>query len=613
MRRDAQAVLIVGDSMRVAVPMARALKRDCGVDVDVLSLSPRNGGIKSRAVRACLSISDHQRNPETFREELLELIRTRNIDTLLPIVDSAVNAIVEHYETLSSSVHVGCPRPEVVARVQNKEVTLRVAEQCGIPVPRTFNVASAADSESVLHGLPFPLVMKPSRAEPAPFKARYLHTPEELKQALAAHPAGMLLQEFRRGVGVGVEMLIHKGECLALFQHRRLKEEPASGGVAVMAVAERPDPLLADAALKLLRALEWEGVAMVEFRQDPNTGQYALLEVNGRYWGTTSLPLLAGMNFPVYHWRVLHGLDPQVPSSYFYGMRWRWTAGYVSRLHGLFVRSTETVDETGSSRVRELLDVPRDFSPAIRDALWSWSDPLPWILELWRTLREWMRADLKWLLRKLTPNSVLRDREVYYQLKPSAAKIYVRLKLLDKLRMGFGNRRKVPRGARSFVFVCHGNIMRSPMAATIFQREVADLGLTNVSVRSAGLHAREGREAHPWGQTAAREMGIPLDHHRAQKLTREMVEQADVIFAMDFENKAELLDLYPESRDKIVLLSAYGERGIRYREIPDPFHADLEGTRACYRCLQTCIRNLTARVFPQSTRTSLAQHSAAVS
>jgi protein-tyrosine-phosphatase len=214
---------------------------------------------------------------------------------------------------------------------------------------------------------------------------------------------------------------------------------------------------------------------------------------------------------------------------------------------------------------------------------------------------------LKWLGRRVTPKAVLREREVYRRLKPAAGKIYLRLKVLDTLRLGFENRRPVPPGARSFMFVCHGNIMRSPMAAALFQQELARLGISGVTVDSAGLHARAGSGAHPRAQTAARELGIALDDHRSQTLTQEMVQQSAVILAMDFQNKAELLDLYPAARDKIVLLGAYGEGGMRHCEIADPFEADLEGTRACYRSLETCIRNVAADVFQRASRTSSAR------
>jgi protein-tyrosine-phosphatase len=85
-------------------------------------------------------------------------------------------------------------------------------------------------------------------------------------------------------------------------------------------------------------------------------------------------------------------------------------------------------------------------------------------------------------------------------------------------------------------------------------------------------------------------------------MTHEMVERADCVFAMDFQNKAELLTLYPESRKKIYMLSAYAEGSLQYREIPDPYTGDLEITRACCRELQICVRNLANSLFPTPAR-----------
>ena len=52
---------------------------------------------------------------------------------------------------------------------------------------------------------------------------------------------------------------------------------------------------------------------MVEFKVNPNDGSAVLMEVNGRYWGTISLPIFAGMDFPWYHWQVAHGERPEIP------------------------------------------------------------------------------------------------------------------------------------------------------------------------------------------------------------------------------------------------------------------------------------------------------------
>lgn len=198
-----------------------------------------------------------------------------------------------------------------------------------------------------------------------------------------------------------------------------------------------------------------------------------------------------------------------------------------------------------------------------------------------------------WTLRNLVPASLLRERETFLRLGPKAGPIYARLRLLDLVGVRSPNMRRVPSGARSFLFVCFGNLMRSPMAEVLFRKSVSDADLGGIRIDSAGLHAVPGSEAHPWALIASREIGVPLISHRAQPVTADLVMQADVIFAMDFQNKAELLARFPEFESKIVMLGAYAEAPFRYREIPDPYFGDIDATRRCYGVLQGCIRNLT--------------------
>lgn len=179
----------------------------------------------------------------------------------------------------------------------------------------------------------------------------------------------------------------------------------------------------------------------------------------------------------------------------------------------------------------------------------------------------------------------------------------------DVLGMRAENQRAVPTSARSFVFVCFGNIMRSAMAEALMRKVLKENKpeeIEKIRIVSAGLHANPGREAHPWMQESAADLGISLATHRAKLLTREMVDAADAIFAMDFQNKAELLTLYPESADKIYMLSSYAEGEWKYREIPDPYLGDLELTRYCARQLQTCIQNLLAATVFSSAKQAAA-------
>lgn len=204
-------------------------------------------------------------------------------------------------------------------------------------------------------------------------------------------------------------------------------------------------------------------------------------------------------------------------------------------------------------------------------------------------------------LRKFIPNFLLQQRGIVLRLGTGAGRIYASLRLLDALGIRAANQRLAPASARSFLFVCFGNIMRSAMAEFLMRQALRGAGFEpQVRIMSAGLHATAGREAHPWAQEASADLGISLADHRAKPLTREMVEQADCVLAMDFQNKAELLTLYPEAQEKIYMLSAYAEGPWKYREIPDPYLGDLETTRFCGRQLQTCIRNLIISTFPCS-------------
>jgi protein-tyrosine-phosphatase len=210
-------------------------------------------------------------------------------------------------------------------------------------------------------------------------------------------------------------------------------------------------------------------------------------------------------------------------------------------------------------------------------------------------------GDAKAFLRRFVPDILLQEREILQHLGPKAGRVYIRLRLLDALGIRASSQRLARPSARSLVFVCWGNIMRSAMAEFFMSHELREAGLTEqVQIRSAGLHATPGREAHPWAQMASEQLGISLRDHHAKLLTQEMVEQADCIFAMDFQNKAELLTLYPAFREKVYMLSAYAEGSGRYREIPDPYHGDLSTTLLCGRQLRTCICNLMQSLFPDS-------------
>jgi protein-tyrosine-phosphatase len=204
---------------------------------------------------------------------------------------------------------------------------------------------------------------------------------------------------------------------------------------------------------------------------------------------------------------------------------------------------------------------------------------------------------LKQTLRKVVPPSLLKERDTFLRLGPVAGPIYARLRLLDLVGVRSLNATRAKPGSRNFVFVCFGNLMRSPMAEAMFRDSLESAHLPGIRIASAGLHAVPGSEAHPWALTVSAELGLPLAAHRSRLLTADLVSEADAVFAMDFQNKAELLARYPECKNKMLMLSAYATGDKQSREISDPYFGNIETTRECYALLRVCVDNLTAALL----------------
>jgi protein-tyrosine-phosphatase len=211
------------------------------------------------------------------------------------------------------------------------------------------------------------------------------------------------------------------------------------------------------------------------------------------------------------------------------------------------------------------------------------------------------QSALKRIFAPLVPKRLIEERGIFIRLG-QAGRTYAKLRLLDTIGIRQSNHPSVPSGACSFLFVCHGNIMRSPMAELMLRRALSECHHEEIMVSSAGIHATPGTEAHPRARVAARDIGLLLDQHRSKLLTAEMVANADTVFAMDFQNQAELLTHFPQAREKIFLLSDYAEGEQRGRPIPDPYFGDQDETSRCYAVLQTCVNNLVKSILQTRNR-----------
>ena len=334
--------------------------------------------------------------------------------------------------------------------------------ELGVPVPRQIEATTLDLLRQAATELGFPVFLKPETSSrlPNPFARQNVHRAGDSAQLerygaeiLAYGP--VLAQQNVSGIGVGVEFLSHEGEILTAFQHERVHEAPG-GGRSGYRRSVLLDPEMYGAVEQLARALKYTGLAMVEFKQDPATRRWALLEVNGRVWGSLPLAIAAGVDFPRYLYEMLVLGRRDFPKRYranLYCRHWTADLGWLRSKTSADRRDKSLTIQPKASLGSEIFNI---VSGRERSDTFQFVDPLPAFVDLKQYFA--MRAF-----------DTLQERRLFRARKGA------------KAAAAFAN-------ARRILFVCYGNICRSPFAAEALRKLCPDR-----QVASSGYHPEADR------------------------------------------------------------------------------------------------------------------------
>lgn len=305
MNRDSKSILVPAAHSRGGIAVIRSLGR-AGYRVHAAAAHPKALGLSSSFATA--RVVHPPVSSDALCSWLKDYVDKHGIDLIIPgggIGPETCKPTVQLQTLFPTSSD-----PSVFAVSRSKYNLFSALEAGGppytdhLPPYRLVRLAEPFPPEAGFETMAGPYFVK-LNAEHAYDDAddviRQFATPTELSAGLKALQTKYdraLIQSYVPGRGVGVFLLRWDGKTKLRMMHERLHEMPHTGGASSLRKTVMLPEILADAERKLAY-IGWQGVAMVEYRYDRATGQFWLMEMNLRFWGSLHLALQADVDFPL--------------------------------------------------------------------------------------------------------------------------------------------------------------------------------------------------------------------------------------------------------------------------------------------------------------------------
>lgn len=397
------AILVPDAHARASIAAIRSLGR-AGYAVHAASADPQALGLKSKFASARAIHPDYAR-PE-FIDWLRDYVATHAIAMIVPTtgVLRALRPAFGEFSPLlpvrrdEDALYACFSKSDVVRRFMDADPALGLMDNH--PASEIIDLPSGIDDFTLASERGYFIKAEGARTDTADTGAPdFAFAPDRdaALNALNEMAAGWttaLVQEACDGVQVGVSVLIHQGRALAVSTVRDCHPRPHSKGT--MSLRESvwlPD--VAEDTIRRLAHLGWEGCAMGEYRLDPKTGAFNLIEINFRYWQYLHLDLWAGMDYPRMQAEWLLTGRTDFPDRARAGVVCRDTwPGEVAHLVNEMRRDDTGV---GGKAKAVWLFFARFFDPGIHQDFWFPGDHALY----WRNFGGYLMDELEGLLSKI--------------------------------------------------------------------------------------------------------------------------------------------------------------------------------------------------------------------
>ena len=554
-------VLVLGNDNRSFLSVCRSLGRK-GICVHVGWCEKNLPAIKSRYINTRVNIPTYSKDKNNWKNILINILKKEKYDLVIPCDDQSIIPLQHYKKEFERICKIYLLDDKTYSLANDKYQMQKLAKSLGINVPKEIELSKTANIDFILSELSLPLVIKPkssftiNRLDKKNYVKKYF-SKKELQIFLDnMNDSQMVIaQKNFIGKGVGVELLAHNGEILYVFEHIRI-HEPLTGGGSSYRKSVPLHPELLEASKKLMKALNYTGVAMVEFKVNFKTSQWVFIELNARFWGSLPLAIASGADFPFFLYMMLVHQKTTFVQYYDTNIYCRNVAKDIK-----WIISNLRADR--SNQALETLPLKEVFS------------------EIKHILRMQERLDT------VTIDDI---KPGIYSFINIMSKSYIKIKekLLSKkiLRLTQINKAMdLLKSAESLLFICKGNICRSPFAHYYLESFLLD----SVSVESCGYYPQDGRSCPSNGIEAAKKFGLDMTSHRSKQVSSDLISEADIIFTFDEANYQTVKNKFPLAKDKLYRIGLFSQSGL---VIKDPYGENVKYFDEIYQLIAQAIDSI---------------------
>ncbi|MDX2465026.1 MAG: ATP-grasp domain-containing protein [Porticoccus sp.] len=562
-----QSVLVLDGDTLPALSIIRSLGSK-GVNLATASHLENPICSYSRYNQSSLSYSNPLESTDEFLKWVEKTLTDNQYYLIIPVTDRTLIHIARHFHDSPYAKKITMAGLDAIETVLDKAKTSLLAKQCGVPIPTSWDIRYSEDLDKLQHEFTYPIVVKPGRsisdkANRVPMTVRYAHSQKALykiSHELLNH-THLVLQQYFTGVGLGIELIADQGEIRYAFQHQRLHEMPLTGGGSSYRKSVDIDPELLEASKKLIKALNWHGVAMVEFKKNPETGDFILIEINGRFWGSLPLAVVAGADFPYMLYQLYTTGAVEEHSPYRRDIYCRKLSSDVRWLEAVIRKDADTRLVTIPTIKSGLKDLLHIFSPKHYFDAQSLKDIKPGLIDLKHIMATYGKRLFGQWREKQQRKRTLEQSQI--------------TKIEQPLKQ-----------AKHVLFLCYGNINRSAIAHIMADHTMPQLN--SVEFKSAGFHVHGRRMADQRMAAIAEKHNLQTKNFRSTVLDESLVDWADIIFVMESQQLHQLEEQYSQAQGKTFLLGGLYQVKNAI-EITDPYNKPTAIYEETFQKVDRCI------------------------